>query len=184
MRLIAYAALATLSSCSFEAESTRREASAYALCDARISGNLVAPSSYKVVWRHYNDRSPITFAERQKNINAIIDEMESRKSSLTIPQEFELQFYKEDRANGKRDKPIYEASKAATEPTGFAIIEYDATNRFGVPLRAFAYCHVSEMKDDQSFSRVFSYGDIGRAEGERQKTAFDVKTQAEVLNSQ
>lgn len=162
---ILLALLAT--SCSGAFKDSQKQASAFELCNRAVSNDLVAPATYKVVWQGYEDRGPLTINDFKAATLQSIEQQEEDFKSLTEIERITLAYQKTLLKDDNKMANDFAMSPGAQEKTtGFVVTEYDAQNRMGVPLRAFAYCRVSGLEDDKRFRYVALYDALPRREGE------------------
>jgi hypothetical protein len=169
MRVVIGVAL-LVSACSMEPVLAPKERSAYEQCDKAIAGDLVAPTSYKVIWRAYNDRGPITFEEYRAHTAAALARDKANFESLSDLERFSLAYTEKQRADVRKDRQFYQET-TSNETTGFVTVEYDASNKMGVPIRAFAFCRLNK-RENGNYTQVYDHGEVPRAEGERAKAVL------------
>lgn len=166
-----------ITSCSGQPIVPLKERSAFEICDKKVSGRLIAPMTYKVVWRRYNDRGPISFDDYRSVAAKDIASDEARFKELSDWDRLTLAYRKKMRSNIAEDRKQFEGFELDSEKTtGFVVVEYDAQNKLGVPLRSFAFCRVMDLSEQGEFHRVFDFGDVDRATGEEAK-AVSLKPQ-------
>lgn len=171
MRIIYSVVAFLVSSCAQTPAISSQEQSAFEVCDKSVSNSLISPSTYKVVWRSYNDRGPISYDDYRDRARKYFATQEAIFQSLGDVDRLLLAVGKKSFNDPHEDRAFYDNSGFRKEPvTGFVLVEYDSSNRRGVPIRSFSYCRVNGLSPEGKFTSVYDFGLVDRVVAEAAKT--------------
>lgn len=145
------------------------EARSIESCTEKLRTNLVAPSTLKVVWSGHSEAGPITREEMLQKLKDDVADQEARFRELSEADRFYLAMQKKDLKEDPNRLLKY-FSPEENRRTIAILLEYDAENRMGVPLRSFFMCRVRPAEDSNSQPWVFTSGSVPTAEGRSLKS--------------
>lgn len=165
-------------------------------CEEETKANLVAPTSFKLIWSEYTSRAPMTLDE-ENQLRKSRASSNPQGTGAQIAQAYSdyidregpklarrLQAGKSMSEGDKRDaqqwidgeksKADYAARVAKNLPedqSAFVILEYDAQNSYGALVRNFAMCRFGAIGSDGQFERrdILLSGEVDNNTGQAAK---------------
>jgi hypothetical protein len=137
------------------------------VCNENLHETLVAPSTWKSVWSGTADAGAITRDDKLALTRKNVAKMETRFAELGVADRGVLAYMKESLREDP-GKLLENWDPASSRKTLRVLLEFDAENKLGVPLRSFYSCRVV-LDEESGTPWVFDAGMVAAPDGQALK---------------